>query len=424
MLNTSLDRTSATDHQTLAEVEQVIASGGRALRFSGDLEQRYEAETLEQRRQSLTTVGIGGLLVYNLFLISDWLTLNDVFTYLVLGRLCLITPMFIVLLLWIQRVNRRWTLEAITAAGPVLASLMPMVVMIYSYSPYRLHYQLGMLLLMVYCSMIQQLPLRYAAVAMSLMLIIQLVTTYIADFSDFLIWQANFLLFASAVALLLMASWFLERGSRLSYLFALRGRLLQAQLMELARTDALTQLFNRHYQEEVLTSVWEYASHTPTSVAVILLDIDNFKAYNDNYGHPQGDTCLKLLSSAIKQAAQKRDALTFRFGGEEILVLMMNADVSKARHLAEDLRDVVAALNVPHPILGEGARVTISLGLAAAIAPQSDAGALIGAADAALYSAKHAGRDCIRCADVSSERSSTVETIGFGNSKNAISQSR
>lgn len=398
MLNTLLDRPSAKDHQTFAQVEDAIASGCPALRFSNDLERRYEAETLEQRRHFITIVGIGGGLVYNLFLISDWLTLNDTFVYVALGRLCLITPMFIVLLLWVQQLKRRWALEVTAAFGTVMASLMPLVVMIYSDSPYRLHYQLGMLLLMVYCTMIQQLPLRYAAVAMGCMLIIQLVTTYIADLAEFLIWQANALLFVSTVALLLMASYFLERGARMSYLFALRGRLLQVQLMEAARTDALTQLFNRRYQDEVLTAVWQHAARQPEKIAIILIDIDHFKIYNDSYGHPQGDTCLKLLSGAIQQTAQKAGALTFRFGGEEILVLMMNADATQASVLAEALRAAVAALAVPHPVLGEGARVTISLGLAAAIAPQTSAGALISAADGALYSAKHAGRDRLHCA--------------------------
>jgi diguanylate cyclase (GGDEF)-like protein len=398
MLATVLARPDSKDPQTLVDVDQTIASGVRTLRFGKDLERRFEAETLSERRQFLTSVGIGGALVYDLFLISDWLSLNDVFNYVAIGRLFLITPMFIILLLLAQRLTARWALETAAAFGTVVASLMPLVVMIYSDSPYRLHYQLGMLLLMVYCTMIQQLPVRYAAVAMSIMLVIQLVTTYIANFADFMTWQANALLFVSTVALLLMASYFLERGSRLSYLFALRGRLLQVQMMEMARIDSLTGLFNRRYQDEVMTSVWAHAANSSTRVAIILLDIDHFKAFNDNYGHPEGDHCLKRLSAAIQQTAQDAGALTFRFGGEEILVLMMNADVSQARALAERLRAAVTALNVPHPVLGDGARVTVSLGLAAATASQSSAAALISSADAALYAAKHAGRNCLHCA--------------------------
>jgi len=388
----------AHDAQTLADVERTIASGVRILRFSDGLERRYQADTVRQRLQFITAVGIGGAVVYNLFLLSDWLTLRDMFAYVAAGRLLLVTPLFIALLVLGQRLTRRWAVETAAAAGTVVSSLIPLVAMIYSHSPYRLHYQLGMLLIMVYCTMIQQLPMRFASVAMLCMLAIQLVTTYLADFADFRIWQANALLFVSTVALLLMASYFQERASRLSYLFALRGRLLREQLLDIARTDALTQLFNRRYQGEVMTQVWEEAAARPVSVAVILLDIDHFKAYNDNYGHLQGDACLAQVSQAIQQAAQAQDALVFRFGGEELLILQVGADAGQAQALGEALRQAVAALAIAHPVLGAGARVTASLGVAAAMAPHTGADALIAAADQALYAAKAAGRDCLRCA--------------------------
>ncbi|MEN4748622.1 MULTISPECIES: GGDEF domain-containing protein [unclassified Pseudomonas] len=398
MLSFVLDRPGPHDAQLLAEVDRTIASRFRSLRFSTELEQRYEAETLEQRRQFLSAVGIGGILIYNLFMVSDWLSLNDMFTYVALGRVCLMTPIFMILLIIARRASTRRIVEATAAIGTVTCSVMPLIAMIYSESPFRLHYQLGMLLIMVYCTVIQQVPVRCAAVAMACMLVIQLVTTYLAEFADFQIWQANALLFFSTAALLMMASWFLEHGSRLSYLFALRGQLLRAQLVELARIDSLTQLFNRRFQGEVLASLWSRATQTPTNVAVILLDIDHFKSYNDNYGHLQGDTCLRLLSGVIQRTAQKADALTFRFGGEEIMVLMTHAHPAQARALAENLRAAVAALNVPHPVLGDGARVTISLGVAIASAPQTSAEALIAMADKALYAAKGEGRDCLRCA--------------------------
>lgn len=388
----------AHDAQTLADVERTIASGVRILRFSDGLERRYQADTVRQRLQFITAVGIGGAVVYNLFLLSDWLTLRDMFAYVAAGRLLLVTPLFIALLVLGQRLTRRWAVETAAAAGTVVSSLIPLVAMIYSHSPYRLHYQLGMLLIMVYCTMIQQLPMRFASVAMLCMLAIQLVSTYLADFADFRIWQANALLFVSTVALLLMASYFQERASRLSYLFALRGRLLREQLLDIARTDALTQLFNRRYQGEVMTQVWEEAVARPVSVAVILLDIDHFKAYNDNYGHLQGDACLAQVSQAIQQAAQAQDALVFRFGGEELLILQVGAGAGQAQALGEALRQAVAALAIAHPVLGAGARVTASLGVAAAMAPHTGADALIAAADQALYAAKAAGRDCLRCA--------------------------
>ncbi|WP_455922397.1 diguanylate cyclase domain-containing protein [Pseudomonas putida] len=398
MPDSDLERPTPDDAHTLVEIEQAIASGVRTLRFSDALERRYQADTVKPRLQFITAVGIGGAVVYNLFLLSDWLTLNDMFAYVAAGRLLLVTPLFIALLVLGQRLTRRWAVETAAATGTVVSSLIPLLVMIYSHSPYRLHYQLGMLLIMVYCTMIQQLPTRYASVAMLCMLVIQLVTTYLADFADFRIWQANALLFVSTVVLLLMASYFQERGSRLSYLFALRGRLLRLQLLQIARTDALTQLYNRRYQGEVMAAVWGKAVQAPLSVAVILLDIDHFKAYNDSYGHLQGDTCLTQVSQAVQQTAQARGALAFRFGGEEMLVLLVGADAQQARALGEALRGAVAALAIPHPVMGDGARVTVSLGIAVAVAPHTSADGLIAQADRALYAAKDAGRDCLRCA--------------------------
>ncbi|WP_313741464.1 GGDEF domain-containing protein [Pseudomonas sp.] len=384
--------------EILTAVERRIALGGMRLRFDDELERRYDVDTRKRRLRFLTAVGIGGACVYNLFLISDWLALHDMFNYVALGRVGLITPMIMLMLLISQRLTARWALETVSATGTVLASLMPLLVMIHSASPYRLHYQLGMSLLMVYCTMIQQLPVRYAAAALGCMLVIQLVTTWAAGFMDTVIWQANAIFYVSTAVLLLMASYFLERGSRLSYLFALRGRLLQEQLTEMARTDPLTRLFNRRYQGEVIASIWEQALRTPTRVAVILLDIDHFKTYNDSYGHMQGDTCLKLLSHTIHHTAQAAGGLAFRFGGEEMLILMVGADANQTRNLAEALRTAVHELNVPHPVLGNQARVSISLGLAEGVAPSISAGALIGSADTALYAAKRAGRNCLRCA--------------------------
>ncbi|TFZ33240.1 diguanylate cyclase, partial [Pseudomonas syringae] len=150
------------------------------------------------------------------------------------------------------------------------------------------------------CRMLQRLPLGLASVGTSCTPLSRLLPTYLADVAAFVIGQANAVLFVATVALLLLASYFLERASRMSYLFALRGRLLQVRLMEFARTDGLTRLFNRHYQDEGMTSVWEHARNTPANVARILLDIDHFNSYNDNYGHPHGDTCLRLLSHKIQ----------------------------------------------------------------------------------------------------------------------------
>lgn len=386
------------DAQLLAEVERCIASGVLLLRFSPALEHVYQQATLASRRQFLTIAGAFGLFIYNIYIINDWISLPDVFVYVAVGRIAVFTPIALALLFWMRRVRTRRALETLAVISTVGSTLVPMVVMIYSDSPYRVNYQMGMLLIMVFTTVIQQVPVRYAAVSLISMLLIALTTTYVAQFSEFRVWQVNAVLFNSTAILLLMASYFLERASRLSYLFALRGRLLEVQLTAISRRDPLTQLFNRRYLGEVFASIHDTTTAAPRTVAVILLDIDHFKIYNDSYGHPQGDACLVKLSTAIEQTARLAGAQTFRYGGEELLVVMDDTDALRTRVLAEALRTAVVALAIPHPAMGKDRCVTISLGMAVGSVPAVSTETLVSSADSALYEAKHAGRDCVRAA--------------------------
>lgn len=398
MAVTSVDVANTGEALRLAEVERCIASGLPLLRFSDDIEREYQDATLAPRRQFLTVAGIFGLLIYNVYMINDWMSLPDVFIYVAVGRFAVFTPIALGLLALMQRARTRQALEALAVVSTVGSTLAPMIVMLYSDSPYRINYQMGMLLIMVFSTMIQQVPLRYALVSLSSMLLIALTTTYFADFSELKVWQVNAVLFISTATLLLMASYFLERGSRLSYLFALRGRLLEVRLTAISRCDPLTQLFNRRYLGEVFANLQSKAALAPSTVAVILLDIDHFKVYNDSYGHPQGDACLVQLSETVQQTAKLASGQAFRFGGEELLVVLEDTDAVQTRALAEALRAAVVALAIPHPALGKDRYVTISLGIAVGTVPAVSAESLIGSADSALYEAKHAGRDCVRSA--------------------------
>ena len=145
-----------------------------------------------------------------------------------------------------------------------------------------------------------------------------------------------------------------------------------------------------------MAQLWQAAGTQATRVTAILIDIDHFKLYNDSYGHLQGDNCLKQVSATIKQLSAQANALPFRFGGEEMLVLWVGVDGQQARQLGQDLCTAVADLALPHPALGAEARVTISVGIATGLAPFVTAHNLIGAADQALYAAKDAGRNCLR----------------------------
>jgi diguanylate cyclase (GGDEF)-like protein len=178
----------------------------------------------------------------------------------------------------------------------------------------------------------------------------------------------------------------------------------RAQAMErLSMTDALTGLLNRSGLQSAAARRLSRAAHQRMPVSVLTFDADHFKRVNDAHGHPVGDEVLRQLASRTL-AALRPDDLIARYGGEEFVVLMMDTDPSSAHASAERLRMAVA--QSAFEINGLRVGLTVSLGLAHSQWVGHDLHALVAAADAALYEAKRAGRNCTRVADPA--RSSTV----------------
>ena len=164
-------------------------------------------------------------------------------------------------------------------------------------------------------------------------------------------------------------------------------------LDRLAHSDALTGLSNRRSLGERLDTELARAIRQQTSLAMIMIDIDFFKRYNDSYGHLAGDACLKLVSAAIDAATRRPGDLAARYGGEEFSVLLPNTDTDGALAVARRICAAVVALREPHRA-SEFGIVTISAGMYACIPGAGvDASALFAHADAALYAAKTAGRN-------------------------------
>lgn len=166
------------------------------------------------------------------------------------------------------------------------------------------------------------------------------------------------------------------------------------RLREEATTDALTGLVNRRALDQRLEIEIARSLRADTPLSVILLDIDHFKAYNDTYGHLAGDACLKAVSHCLGQVFRRPADLIARYGGEEFLVVLPEVDMDAAYRLANDYRDVLAALALPHHA-SEFEHVTVSLGVASYSPGQTDRSAadLVGRADEALYAAKTGGRN-------------------------------
>lgn len=170
-------------------------------------------------------------------------------------------------------------------------------------------------------------------------------------------------------------------------------KMAQVALEQLATRDGLTGLANRRCFDDTLHAEWARALRQVQPLSLLMVDVDNFKAYNDAHGHLGGDECLKRVARAVASEMRAND-LVARYGGEEFAVILPNQSLKGAAIVAERIRSRVEQLQLPCRF-GPG-HVTVSIGAATAIAgPDSHASQLVAVADAALYRAKHLGRNRI-----------------------------
>lgn len=169
------------------------------------------------------------------------------------------------------------------------------------------------------------------------------------------------------------------------------------QLERYSNLDGLTGLSNRRYFEQRLKEEWSRSTRQQTPIALLFIDIDHFKRYNDHYGHLQGDDCLRRVAVAIKQAVKRDIDVTARYGGEEFVIMLPDTDISGAEQVARELQSAIRRLHIEHSDSNVEPFVTLSIGVASQLPRFPDkADALLKAADVALYQAKGRGRNCIR----------------------------
>jgi diguanylate cyclase (GGDEF)-like protein len=190
-------------------------------------------------------------------------------------------------------------------------------------------------------------------------------------------------------------------------------------LRRAATVDALTGIANRRRFDDVLVHEWQRARREGTAISLLMVDVDHFKAYNDRYGHPKGDACLRDVALALLRSSARPGDLVARFGGEEFVVLLPQTARRGAEQIAHRILDEVEALECPHEASETFVHLTVSIGIGCYdqsspswMKPYDDAtfieerpvhcdsNDLVQAADNALYAAKHAGRAQAKLLDI------------------------
>ena len=166
-------------------------------------------------------------------------------------------------------------------------------------------------------------------------------------------------------------------------------------LLREVQTDSLTGAANRRCFDETLAALWQAALESGEPVALAMIDVDHFKRFNDHYGHQDGDDCLRRVAVQLRGAARRGDVVA-RYGGEEFAAILPGATMEDAVQVAERMRAAVEAMRLPHEGCGQGAIVTVSVGVASVMTREAHtARRLIEAADRRLYMAKENGRNRI-----------------------------
>jgi diguanylate cyclase (GGDEF)-like protein len=198
-----------------------------------------------------------------------------------------------------------------------------------------------------------------------------------------------------------MVCYTLERANRTSYLE-------EQLLIETASRDGLTGIHNRRYFDDHMDRIWLQAIREQAPLALLLIDIDHFKTYNDHCGHQAGDECLRRVAGSLKRTARRPLDVTARYGGEEFAIVLFDTRRDHVEELARRIQAGIESLGIEHPASPQGGRLTVSIG-AACVQPMNGRChfGFIQLADEALYAAKERGRNCVVVRDKEYEQLST-----------------
>ena len=182
-----------------------------------------------------------------------------------------------------------------------------------------------------------------------------------------------------------------------------KGKMLEASNRRLAQQssmDKLTGLSNRRRFDEALVTEWQRAARSSTPLSLLMVDIDHFKQYNDNYGHVAGDECLRRVARVLDNCVRRAGEMVARYGGEEFVLLLPGADMAHACETAEKCLEQMQSEALPHVASATSAQVTFSIGVACLLPDIAlEPSTLVNAADTAMYRAKSGGRARYEVAD-------------------------
>ena len=378
------------------EIEVALRRNSFWLRFTPNLEARFEHDTSPARRRPLLINLILGLVIYNLFGFVDPIAFPDILPEAFILRHVIYTVVSIAVVYGVYTATTAWVREMILLLGGLWSAGVTVLLIMLSDNTIgdQLLYSLMPMIMFDVLVLRQRFPYALALGIGFMIMHTAAMTTVAAE---------NYLpggtsgLVATVVLFTLMAGHAIENESRKNYLTSLREEMRRHSLEKLTLLDPLTVIGNRRALEIRLQELSDLG--TLESAAIIFADIDHFKAYNDSFGHVVGDECLRRIAGLLVAEVRGDGNRVFRFGGEEFVAVLPGLGDGAAALVAERMRRAVARAAIPHCWPTQTAAVTVSFGVASLWpGEEHDIKGLLERADAALYRAKTDGRNCVRTA--------------------------
>ncbi len=377
----------------------------KRLRFPGPLEQQfiefYNQEILGHLRVSAAF----GITIYWIFGLHDIIVYPEKKELLLLIRYGLVGPFMIFTLLYLFYGKSHFFKQVIYSFATVVVGIGISLVIFLTEDPRQLYYT-GLILVILFTYAVSGLRLKFSAVAsLSVSCIFIILGLVLKSLPAKVVFNDLFGLISVNI-IGTLAGYLMERSRRNEFLYKRQSekdrRALEeanAQLRYLSYHDPLTGLYNRRAFDEHLKAEWQRAIRHRYPVSLLMMDIDDFKKYNDTQGHIAGDRVLRRIADVIKLMVNRPGDMVARYGGEEFVVLLVGTVREGAIYLAEEILSKVRELQLPHPDTDRRI-VTISIGCTTTVpSREKDLTEFIRCADEALYRAKSEGKDRFCCMD-------------------------
>ncbi len=393
------DGAMSVEAEHAERVEQTLAQGFPALSFPAALETHFLSQAEGSRRRAITEAGLAAVCLFAGMVVADVLLTPDTVKFALWVRLLVFGPVVLIGLAVLNVLRIPWLTEWLIVLAGMFAVALTALILLQAEGRWAVARLVEINIIVVYTCTLARFWPALALGAFTFAVQLGLVSV-LPDFTGVLAINTTLLLGAVAV-FTLYGNYTLERDERLAYLLAQREQALQdalhtshQQLTRMARTDALTEVANRRHAEDFLAQTWAHAQQRQTPMALVMIDIDHFKRYNDHHGHLSGDRCLQAVARALSACSRRAGDLVARLGGEEFVLVMNDIDHASALSVAQRIQASVQALGVPHGGSPGVPVVTVSVGVASMRPrPGDEALLLMKRADDALYAAKAQGRN-------------------------------